>query len=485
MFLGLDLGTTNVKVLVVDHDGSIVAEGSAPVTRTTTPDGGVEQDIDQIWDATCEAIRQAVRRTHGQNIQAVGVSSQGGAVQLLNGRDEPVGPVISWLDTRGKPFDRQLEEQMGEAYLVAHTGCNLSTMTLGQVLRLQQESPELWDTSEHFGFVGDVIVGRLCGRRAHDPTSLSIGMLYNPNLGSADPELLDRLRLRNKRLPDLVPATEPAGHLRSSVAQETGLPEGIPVSPAIHDQYAASVGAGTVAEGDVLVGTGTAWVLLATTGRLAPPIAQRTFVCPHPVDGLFGQLLSMSNGGSAMQWALEMVGRSQLGGEELDERLESVSPCADGLRFWPLLMASGPAAVSFSPGGQLSGITLGHSADHLLRAVVEGLACELTRHLGWFTQEELPVERLVISGPAATSRVTPQIIADVANRPVTCLCQSAVSSFGAATIARALVEMDASLRDLATTLAPALRTISPSSHVDNYRDILLDYIAPFNTSTKE
>jgi len=485
MFLGLDLGTTNVKVLVVDRDGSIAAEGSAPVKRTTTPDGGVEQDIDQIWDATCEAIRQAVRQRPGQNIQAVGVSSQGGAVQLLDAQDESVGPVISWLDTRGKPFDRQLEEQLGEAYLIDHTGCNLSTMTLGQILRLQQESPDILDASQQFGFVGDVIVGRLCGRRAHDPTSLSIGMLFNPKLGDADPELLDRLNIQDKRLPDLVPATEPAGHLQNSVAQETGLPEGIPVSPAIHDQYAASIGAGTVNEGDVLVGTGTAWVLLATTGRLAPPIAQRTFVCPHPVNGLFGQLLSMSNGGSAMQWALETTGQSQLGGEELDERLDSVSPGADGLRFWPLLMASGPAAESFSPGGQLSGITLAHSANHLLRAVVEGLACELTRHLGWFTQEELPVERLVISGPAATSRITPQIIADVANRPVTCLCQSAVSSFGAATIARALVETDTNLRDLATMLAPALRTISPSSHVDTYRGLLQDYVKPFTTSTKE
>ena len=62
MFLGLDLGTTNVKSLVVDPGGSIVAQGSAPVTRSTTPDGGVEQDIDQIWEATCRAIRGAVER---------------------------------------------------------------------------------------------------------------------------------------------------------------------------------------------------------------------------------------------------------------------------------------------------------------------------------------------------------------------------------------------------------------------------------------
>ena len=312
MFLGLDLGTTNVKAMVVDAHGAIVARGSSPVTRTTTPHGGVEQDIDQIWDATCEAIGKAVGQVAAGEIQSIGISSQGGALQLLNAQDEPLGRVISWLDGRGKSFDQEFERRMGEEYLVAHTGSNQSSMTLGQLLRLREESPELLEAAAKIGFVGDLIVSRLCGRRAHDPTSLSIGMLYNPKLGCADPELLRRLKVDDKELPDLVSAQRSAGGLLAQVAARTGLTEGIPVSPAIHDQYAASIGAGTVEEGDVLLGTGTAWVLLATTGRLVPPIAPRTFVCPHPLEGLYGQLLSMSNGGSALQWALDITGNSGL-----------------------------------------------------------------------------------------------------------------------------------------------------------------------------
>ena len=150
MFLGLDLGTSNVKVLIVAPDGSVAAEGSAPLARSTTPGGGVEQDIDQIWDATCQAVAQAVRQTDGRPVQALGVSSQGGALQLLDAHQQPLGRVISWLDPRGAPFDRQLEEQLGEAYLVAHTGCNLSAMTLGQLLRLRQHSPELLDAAPGF-----------------------------------------------------------------------------------------------------------------------------------------------------------------------------------------------------------------------------------------------------------------------------------------------------------------------------------------------
>jgi xylulokinase len=469
MYLGLDLGTTNVKALVVDAQGAIVAQGSAPVARDSTPNGGVEQDIDQIWEATCEAIRGAVGQISTEAVQAVGVSSQGGSLQLLSDRHEPIGPVISWLDRRGDPFDRAFEQQMGEEYLVAHTGHNLSSMTLGQLMRLQEESPELLAAAAEVGFVGDVIVGRLCGRRVHDPTSLSIGMLYNPRRGAADPTLLEQLKIDGKKLPDLEMAIEPAGHLLGDVSQRTGLPEGIPISPAIHDQYAASVGAGTVDEGDVLVGTGTAWVLLVTTAQLMPPIAPRTFVCPHPFDGLFGQLLSMSNGGSAVQWALEFTGQSGLRGEELDNRLASIPPGADGLRCWPLLMQA----------GRLAGITLGHSANHLLRAVVEGLSCELSRHLSWFAAAGTPVNRLVLSGPAAVSSVVPQILADVTERPVTCLGQPDMSAFGAATIARRLVERHTDLRELASAVAPARQKVFPGTAVDSYQNLLAEYLAAF------
>ncbi|MHB8899919.1 MAG: xylulokinase [Thermoguttaceae bacterium] len=478
LFLGLDLGTTNVKALVVDAHGAIAAQGSAPVLRTTTPDGGVEQDLEQIWQATCAAIAEAAGGMPGSKIGALGISSQGGALQLLDSSDEPLGPVISWLDGRGAPFDRQLEEEMGEEWLVAHTGHNLSSMTLGQLLRLGKEAPHLLDRAAGIGFVGDVIVGRLCGRRAHDPTSLSIGMLYNPRRDAADPELLARLGIDGKRLPDLVRATEAAGQLAGPVAERTGLAAGIPVSGAIHDQYAASVGAGAIGEGDVLVGTGTAWVLLATVGRLATPIARRTFVCPHPLGGLYGQLMSLGNGGSALQWALEITGQQHLRGEELDGRLASVRPGSDGLRCWPLLMDSGRNLDGMARGGRFSGITLGHSASHLLRAVVEGLACELARHLGWFAAAGSPVGRLVLSGPAAVSSVVPQIVADLTGRPVTCLGLPDMSAFGAATIARVLAEPNRNPPELAAAVAPAQREVLPGA-ADTYRELLAEYLAGF------
>lgn len=483
MYLGFDLGTTNVKAVVVDDDGGVVATGSAPVERFTTPDGGIEQDIEQIWAATCEVIRQATKGLDPAAIQAVGVSSQGGALQLLDQEQRPVGRVISWLDSRGQPFDLKITRELGEDVLAEHIGHGTSTMTIGQILRLREQSPNVLKTSCYIGFVGDVIVGRLCGRRAHDPTSLAIAMLYNPWQERADPGLLARLGVEEAQLPDLLPATCQAGRIHEEASRQTGLPTGVPVSPAIHDQYAVSLGAGSVHEGDVTFGAGTAWVLLANGPRLAKPIIKDAFVCSHPVPGLFGQMLSMRNGGSAIEWVLKLIGCDQASTDTVDRLLAETIPGSDGLCFWPLLSPAAGTNHDFQSGGRIDGVTLAHRPCHLLRAVVEGLACELTRHLMLLTEAGCPVKRLTMCGSAASSQMTPQIIADVTRRPVTCVDAFDVSALGAAAIARALAERDVDLTRLTSMETQSGRTFQPSLHAMRYDSLLNQYLRPFHDHT--
>jgi len=206
MFLGLDLGTTNVKAVLAAADGRILARGAAPVKLLHVDDGGVEQDIDEIFSATLSAIARVGEAApmYIGAVQAVGISSQGGALQMLDGDGRPVGQVISWLDPRGRQYDEQITREMGSAVLAARTGHPRGTMALGQLLRLRAESPELLRPPNRIGLVGDVILSRLCGRRAHDATNLSCAVLYNPSLDSADPEMLDRVGISEDQLPELL-----------------------------------------------------------------------------------------------------------------------------------------------------------------------------------------------------------------------------------------------------------------------------------------
>lgn len=474
MYLGIDLGTTNVKAVVVEPDGRVVATGTAPVERDCLPEGGVEQDIEQIWQAACLAIGGALRRVDAPRVRALGVSSQGGAMQVLDGDDAPLGRVISWLDTRGQAYDAALTAELGAEFLGQHVGHPASAVGLGQVLRLQREQPGLLRAPHRLGFVGDIIVGRLCGRRVHDPTSLAIAMFHNPWLGCADPEVLARLGLQSEQLPCLLPATTAAGPLDPAVAQLLGLSAGIPVSPAVHDQYTASLGAASVAEGDVNFGAGTAWVLLANTRVLMPPVTADAYVCSHPIAGLYGQMLSMVNGGSSLQWAMQLVGTSNAGSREVEDLLATTSPGANGLRFWPFL-SGGPGTAALK--GRLVGITLAHRSQDLIRAVVEGLACELLRHVHLLVEAGIPVKRLLMCGGASAGPNTPQILADITNLPVACVETSDVSALGAAMLACVLDQPQTSLERIAQQWTPARRTVEPSASSAAYDCLREDYFS--------
>ena len=471
LYLGMDLGTTNVKVLAVEDSGRVVAEGSSPVARFATADGGVEQDLDRIWDAVLDALRQAARAVDLSDAKSLGVSSQGGALQLLDDASRPQGRVISWLDGRGGPYDEALTAELGENFFIEHTGHRFSAVTPGQVLRLRETDPAMLEQAPNIGYVGDCIVERLCGIRAHDATSLSIAMLLNPSFGSPDPELLGRLGIEEDRLPILLAADEPAGRLLDSVAESTGLPAGIPVSPAVHDQYAASIGCGCVSPGDISLGTGTAWVFIANSDTLSPPVTQGAFSCPHPALGVYGQMLSMVNGGSAVQWAVELTGKDATA-DAIDAAMESVPVGAEGLRCVPLMV---PSRMADACQGRLEGITLAHGPNHLLRAVVEGLACELNRHLEMLSAAGIATQRLAMSGTAAGSRVTPKILADTTGCVVSCVETSSTSTFGAAIVARAMVERDKSLAEWSKTLAPAGTPVEPGEDRDQYRAIYEEY----------
>lgn len=476
LLLGLDLGTTNVKALVTDRAGRPLAHGACPVRLFHVGNGGVEQDIDEIERAALTAFREAVRSEDAAGIEAIGISSQGGAMQMLDAQGQPLGRVVSWLDQRGRPFDDALTTELGGEWFRHRIGHGRSGMAIGQVLRLRQEQPVWFQATHHLGFVGDVLVSRLCGRAAHDGTSCGLTLLHNPGLRDYDPEVLQQLRLERSQLPDLLSPRQAAGGLRPEVAREIGLRAGIPVSAAIHDQYASALGTAAVQAGTVMVGTGTAWVLLAVGDQLPAPVIDDAFVCGHVIEGLFGQILSLVNGGSALAWALELMGLAAKGSGEVETLLASAPAGSAGLAFWPFLVPADASGLAPGTKGQLSGLQLSHRPAHVVRAVVEGLVFELNRHLSFLRKAGLPPQRLVMSGGATASPVTAQILADVTGLPLRCVSDSEASLLGAAIIARGLLEPGMSLGDLVSEMVRQPQVVEPGADAPFYRERYQQYL---------
>jgi len=371
MFLGIDLGTTNVKAAVLRDDGRGVSRGAAPVTAQHLSDGGIEQDLEAIWQATLAALREAAAGCDAGAVRAIGVSSQGGALQICDSAGAPAGPVISWMDPRGQPFDQQLTAERGADFFADRIGFRRSHLTIGQVLRLRQVSalPEGY----RIHFVGDLIVGRLSGTAAHDATSLSLGMMYNPRLDRADPDVLALLGVTEDRLPALLSPRDAAGPLDDAAARATLLPAGIPVSPAVHDQYASALGAGVFSPGDAMLGTGTAWVVLSVADALAPADRDDAIVCRHVVAERFGLMQMMRVGGSTVEWAARLVGLAEARAAEIDRIAAEAPPGCEGVRFQPFLRGPG-AGLPGDVDARLTGLKSSHGQAHVLRAALESVA---------------------------------------------------------------------------------------------------------------
>ena len=474
VYLGIDLGTTNIKAQIVAEDGSVISRGSAPVNIVYGADGAAEQDMEDIWTGTLAAVAQAVSGGHGSRVLAVGISSQGGALQILDAAGHRSGPVIGWQDSRGGPWDRELTARNGCDWFVRHVGMRKGFITSGQILRLREQ--KALPPGFKLSWVGDFVVGRLCGRRAHDGTSLSEAGLYNPSLGREDDDLLALLGIRRELLPDLLPVNRQAGVMLPDIAASVGLPAGIPVGPAVHDQYAATMGCGVVRSGDTMLGAGTAWVLLALSATLDAPAGGIALVCRHPAPDTYGQMLSMVNGGACITWATRLFNRGSMSVKETDALMAGAPPGSGGLRFRPLLSDLGAAGVPPATAGRIDGLRLGHTPAHVLRALVEGLACELGRYLDMMRQGGVNVRRLVMCGKAATSEITPRIIADTTGLPVDCVAEAETSSLGAAMLARSLVEPHADLLALSDAMKPRSSRIEPGSGADEARSRLNEYL---------
>lgn len=484
MLLGLDLGTTNVKALVADEDGLPFGHGSCPVRLHQIGNGGVEQDLEEIWQATLAAINQALKGVQPAKVRAIGVSSQGGALQLLDPQSRPLGRVISWLDQRGRPFDQRLTEELGKEWFWENIAHRRSGLAVGQLLRLRAETPAQLEPPNRIGFVGDAIVSRLCGCAAQDGTSAGLTLLYDPRSRTYSPRLLERLGLAATQLPALVSPPQSAGGLLSSVAAQTGLRPGIPVSPAVHDQYASALATGAVQPGILMVGTGTAWVLLGVSDKVPGPVHDGALVCHHIVDGLWGQIVSMVNGGSSFSWALQLTGQANLGPDAIDQLLETAGPGSGGLALWPFMTCSSPAGLPSDIRGRLSGLQLSHGAAHLVRAVVEGLACELNRHLGLLRDNGQTIDRIVLGGSAAASRVTPRILADVTGLPLRGFGDGEASVVGAVIVARHLLEPKVPVSELAAAMAGQSAEVLPGPDASLYQAQYHQYLRSLNLPVK-
>ncbi len=400
LLLGVDVGTTGTKALLVDDQGAVLGKGYREYALLPGPDGRVEQRAEDWWDAVVCAVQAAVAGQDARQVCALSLSTQGASMLAVDDAFRPLGNVITWMDARAEEESRLLDRAVGGEAIYRKSGWGLGPdLDAAKILWLRRQEPELFAAARSFVSTLEFINVRLTGQNVVDPTNAAIRQLMDIETGRWDPEILQAVGVSENRLPDIVPTGAYIGVLTAEAAALLGLPTSVRVYNGAHDQYCASLGCGAVRAGDALLSTGTTWVLLAVTDRL---LYTESRVAPgiHPVPGLFGAMASMVSAGCALKWYRDLVEGAYA---EFDRVAAERRQAASELLFYPYVAGAGFPHRDAGLGGVAAGMRLTHDQYDLALALMEGVAFEARLMVDELRAAGASVDTLYMSGGAAKS----------------------------------------------------------------------------------
>ena len=418
--IGIDLGTTRVKVGVFGIEGAQVASAHRAYGLIEPgPAGWFEQDPEQWWAASRDAIREAIAASVATRIVGLCVVGQGPSIVAVDDRGAAVTNALIWMD-------RRCEAE--RARLAARLGRDVSEYAATpKASWLRQERPEAYARTRWFLQAWDYIAFRLTGTAVS--SSFRGGIVFPSELVAAGD-------LAAHRFPPQLAMGEVGGTLLPAVARELGLPvEALPVAGGVNDSTASVLGIGILRRGLALDLGGTSGGLgLAWDAPLAGP---GITMWPLPKRGLYICGGPLAAAGTSLEWLLATFGYGAAGAEAAFAEAASVPPGAAGLVFLPYLAGERTPIWDDQARGVLFGLTGRHSRAHVARAVLEGVAFAL-RHIAESLRDAGgTIDELRVSGGQAKGALWNQIKADVLGTTVAVPSVTEGALSGAAILAAA------------------------------------------------
>ncbi len=441
LLLGLDVGTTATKALLCDLHGRVIASASYTYGLLTPQPKWVEQDPEELWHGVVETIRAVLQQVgKGHRVLALAQASQAGTTIPVDAAGQPLQHAISWMDARGAAEAAHVAQVWGAERLREMTGWALwAGLPLQHIAWLRQNRQALFAATRRFLFVNDFITFRLTGRYCMNASDAGITQLMNVATRDWDERLLALAGVQRAHLSPICPSGVVVGTVTPEAAAAAGLSPEVLVVNGAHDQYCAAIGAGVTAPGDVLLSSGTAWVIVAVPESLEVALRSGMSVSPHPIEGQWGVLRSLGGVGASLEWFIDQLYGGKEAGDQRVRLYDDVNagaarsaPGAGGLLFVPF---GGHLATLGTGRGGFVGLSLAHTRDCMARAIMEGIGFELRWYLDELRAAGLKVAELKMVGGAARSPVWPQIVADITGLPVVLPAVKEAAACGAAILA--------------------------------------------------
>lgn len=473
LLIGIDIGTTSAKAVLVDAQGTLLAEAAQEYPTHYPRPGWAEQDPEAWWQAVCATAPRLFAGGHDPRaVAAIGVSCQAPTLVMVDRRGASLHPALLWLDRRTEAQCAWLREQVGDDAIRQRNGGRIDPFYLApKLLWIQQQAADVYRATWQALHPNSYIVHKLCGAFCMDQSHGPLSLCFDSAANRWSEPLLDRMGLDAAKLPPVVPCSEVVGEVSRDAAEACGLPSGIPVIAGMVDGTAAAAAAGLVEVGDAVEMTGQSTVLLICND--APYLGDELIPLGHALPGRYLVVGALVASGGALRWF-----RDQLGGPEraeaarrgidpfdlLGELAAQSPPGANRLLFLPYLFGERSPIWDSHARGVFFGLSLASTKQDLVRAILEGAAYGLRHNVETAGRAGFPLAQLACVGGGARSARWNQIKADVLGRPIHLPQSAAGAPLGAAIVAAAGVGLYRSVAEAVRAMVRGGPVFQPNAH---------------------
>jgi xylulokinase len=445
--IGMDVGTTGVKTLIVDETGRIVASAVEEYPMYTPRPQWAEQDPADWWQAAIRSVRRVLRDSgvDARELSGLGLTGQMHGMVMLDEQGEVLRPCIMWNDQRTATQCEWIMSAVGrERFLDLTLNPALPGFTAPKIIWTRENEPEVYARAAKVLLPKDYIRYKLTGVYATEVSDASGTVLLDVAQRRWSAEVLEDLGIPMDWMPTCHESIAVTGRVTNEVAELTGLPAGLAVIGGGGDQAASAVGTGVVEPGLVSVTMGTSGVVFAYTDEPSRDPEGRLHTFCHAVPNKWHVMGVTLSAGGSFRWFRDTLGLC----EKNVARLSGVDPYdiltaeasgapvgCEGLLFLPYLTGERTPYPDPNARGAFVGLTLRHDKRHMVRSVLEGVAYSLRDCIELFRDLAIPIQQVRVVGGGARSQVWRQILADVFGAEIVTINVTDSTAYGAALLA--------------------------------------------------
>lgn len=459
IFIGIDIGTTSVKIIAVDETGSVAGCVCMDYQIYFSKTLWSQQNPKDWWEQTIKGLKVLLEGLDKDKVKAMSFSGQMHGLVTLDEADQVIRPAILWNDQRTEKECRYLNEAIGQEKISEWTGNQaLTGFTAPKLLWLKENEPENFGRIKKIMLPKDYVAYRMSGVFATDMSDAS-GTLYLDVKNRAwSKPMLELLCISESQLPKLYESYQEISCIKKDIALELGLNETVKVVIGGGDQAVAAVGGGVVGHGACSLSLGTSGVVFVSTDNFFVDDKNSLHSFCH-ANGKYHQMGVTLSAAASLKWWVEEVNKSN----DFDSLLSEAEEAAidDSVFYLPYLMGERTPHNDPYCRGTFIGMNMTHQRKHMTRAVLEGVAFSLRDIFEIIKGMGISIPAISINGGGAKSKLWCEIIADILNAKVVKLNTNEGPAYGAAILAAVGFGLFGTVDEACASFIKVTETIEP------------------------